>query len=65
MMTEVLPQARATLMATNLAASSLGRALGAIAGPWLYLMGFGANALVALGINGLALLALSRVHVDE
>lgn len=65
LMTEVLPQARATLMAANLAAFSLGRALGAVAGPWLYASGFGANALAALALNGLALLALSRVHVPE
>lgn len=65
LMTEVLPPARATLMAANLAASSLGRGLGALLGPWLYSMGFGANALVALIVNGLALLALSRIHVKE
>jgi predicted MFS family arabinose efflux permease len=65
LMTEVLPQARATLMAVNLAAFSLGRALGALAGPWLYAAGFGANALAALALNGLALLALSRVRVDD
>jgi len=65
LMTEVLPEARATLMAANLAAFSLGRALGALAGPWLYATGFGANALAALAFNGLALLALSRVRVEE
>jgi predicted MFS family arabinose efflux permease len=65
LMTEVLPAARATLMATNLAASSLGRALGALAGAWLYTAGFGANAAAALLINAVALFALSRIHVDE
>lgn len=64
-MTEVLPQARATLMAANMASFSLGRALGALAGPWLYTAGFGANALAALALNGLALLALSQVRVKE
>lgn len=64
-MTEVFPQARATLMAANLAASSLGRALGALAGPLLYAAGFGANAGFAMILNALALLVLSRIHVDE
>ena len=65
LMTEVLPQARATLMAANLAAFSLGRGLGALLGPWFYSAGFGANALAALALNGLALLLLSRVHIPE
>lgn len=64
-MTEVMPQARATLMAANLAALSLGRAVGAPAGVWVYTAGFGANALAALALNGLALMALMRVRVDE
>jgi predicted MFS family arabinose efflux permease len=65
LMTEVLPEARASLMATNLAANSLGRAVGAQAGFWLYSIGFGANALVALLVNGLALFLLSRLRIDE
>jgi predicted MFS family arabinose efflux permease len=64
-MTEVLPQSRATLMATNLAAFSLGRAVGAMVGPWLFAWGFGANAVGALVFNVLALLALSRVNLKE
>jgi predicted MFS family arabinose efflux permease len=65
MVTEVLPGARATLMAVNLAASSVGRALGALAGPALYAAGFGANAITALALNALALLALSQIHVED
>ena len=65
MMTEVLPQARATLMATNLAACSLGRAIGALIGPWLFTWGFGANALGALLLNIVAILALSRVKLEH
>jgi predicted MFS family arabinose efflux permease len=64
-MTEVMPQSRATLMAANLAALSLGRALGAPVGLWLYGIGFRANALTALALNGLALLVLTRVRVEE
>ncbi len=62
LMTEVLPQARATLMAANLASSSLGRALGALIGPALFALGFGANSLFALALNGLSLLIISRVR---
>ena len=65
LMTEVLPQARATLMAANLAAFSLGRAFGALVGPWLYAVGFGANALAALAFNGLALFVLIQVKVRD
>lgn len=65
LMTEVLPEARATLMAANLAAFSLGRALGALVGPGLYAAGFWANALVALALNALALLVLRLVRVPE
>jgi predicted MFS family arabinose efflux permease len=64
-MTEVLPEARATLMSANLAAFSLGRALGALAGTWLYVLGFEANALAALLLNAVAMIALSRLKVSE
>jgi DHA1 family inner membrane transport protein len=40
LMTEIVPSARATLMAFNVAALSLGRALGALIGPRLYGLGF-------------------------
>jgi predicted MFS family arabinose efflux permease len=65
LMTEVLPGARATLMASNLAAASVGRGLGALVGSLLYAYGFGANAGAALLLNALALLALSQVRVHE
>jgi MFS transporter, DHA1 family, inner membrane transport protein len=64
-MTEVMPGARATMMAANMAVLSLGRAVGALAGAWLYTFGFSANAIVALLLNGLALLALSRVQISD
>ena len=62
LMTEVLPGARATLMAFNVAALSLGRALGAFAGPWLYELGFLAVAGGAVAFNLVALLALRRLR---
>lgn len=62
LMTEILPTSRATLMAANVAGLSLGRALGAILAPFLYLLG-GApsilhSVLAAVVLNLLALLAL-------
>jgi len=61
MMTEVLPEARATLMAFNVAGLSFGRALGAPLAPWLYGFGFPVVAAVAVVFNGFALLALWKM----
>lgn len=58
MMTEVLPQARATLMATFIASMALGRALGDLLGPGLYAHGMLTNASSSVAFNILALLAL-------
>ncbi len=44
LVTELVPTARATLMAGNLAAAAGGRALGAVAGPVLFSLGIGINA---------------------
>jgi predicted MFS family arabinose efflux permease len=55
MMTELVPSARATLLASNLAASALGRGLGAFIGPSLYDFGLLANAVFAAGVAILAL----------
>jgi len=61
LMTELLPSARATLMAVNVAALSLGRALGDLLAPRLYSLGFWPVVLGAVGFNILALLALRKV----
>ncbi len=65
MMTEVLPSARATMMASHMAFIAIGRSLGDLLAPTLFTQGFipgiGANALAAIVFNLLALLALSRV----
>lgn len=58
MMTEVLPSARATLLAFNVAAFSLGRAIGAPLAPLLYSHGFWAIALGAAVFNLAAMAAL-------
>ncbi len=61
MMTEIMPGARATLMALNVAGLSLGRALGTLVGPILYDWGIGASAGAAIVFNLVAILALRRV----
>lgn len=69
LMTEVLPSARATLMAAHMAFISLGRALGDVLAPLLFnqewLPGIAANALAAVFFNVLAVFALSRVKLPN
>jgi predicted MFS family arabinose efflux permease len=62
MMTEVLPEARATVMAFNVAGESLGRAIGAPLAPFLYSYGFPVVALGAVVFNVFAILALMRMQ---
>lgn len=76
LMSEVLLGARATLMATNIALISLGRAIGAWAAPGLYTWGkavfpdpglttLSANALFAAGLNLVSLGLVLRLKVVE
>jgi predicted MFS family arabinose efflux permease len=62
MMTEVLPEARATVMAFNVSALSLGRAIGAPLAPFLYHYGFPIVTIGAVVFNIFALLALVRMQ---
>ncbi|MBN2387596.1 MAG: MFS transporter [Anaerolineales bacterium] len=62
LMSEILPGARATLMAFNVAALSLGRGLGAFVGPWLYGAGFWLVVSGSLLFNLLAMLALRSLR---
>jgi MFS transporter, DHA1 family, inner membrane transport protein len=68
LMTEILPGARASLMAVNIAMFSLGRAIGAGLGGWLYTLSpdhipaISANAAAAVGFNLVALLALGLLR---
>jgi predicted MFS family arabinose efflux permease len=62
LMTELLPGARATLMSFNVAALSLGRALGAPLASRLYGWGFFAVAAGAVAFNLIALLALRQAR---
>lgn len=61
-MSEILPRARATLLAFNAAAFSLGRAIGSLISPRLYGRGFAAVALAAAGLNAVAFLFLLRLR---
>ena len=65
MMTEVMPKTRATLMAFNVAALSLGRALGAFLAPYLYASGLFASGMAAVFFNILALFFLGRFLKHE
>ena len=61
-MSEILPQARATLLAFFAASFSLGRAVGSLLSPRLYGLGFPAVALAAAGLNAVAFLFLLRLR---
>jgi len=60
LMTELAPGARGTLMGSNIAGQSAGRALGALVGPALFGAGLLANSTVAAGLDILALFVLLR-----
>ncbi len=65
LMSELLPGARGTLLAIYAACLSLGRASGALMGAPLYQnWGILASALAAIGLNLLAMLALSKIRVS-
>ena len=58
LMTQLVPAARATLMAANVAAIAAGDAIGAFVGPYLFRMGLEANAVMAATLNLAALFLL-------
>jgi predicted MFS family arabinose efflux permease len=58
LMTELVPGARATVMAANVGSHSAGRALGALIGPALFTSGLLTNVGVAAGLDFLALVLL-------
>ncbi len=65
LMTEIMPSARATMMALFIAALSLGRALGDVAAPQLYKGGILVNGAVSLVFNLLALFLLTRIKLPH
>lgn len=58
LMTEQVPEARATSMAGYAASAAAGRALGALAGPVLFTWGIAANGVATAIADGLALLVV-------
>lgn len=58
LMTELAPDARATMMAGNISGLSAGRMLGSLAGPWLFQWGMLANGVACAVINVIALAVL-------
>ncbi len=60
-MTEIMPTARATLMATAIAAHSLGRALGALLATPLYSLGLASGELPGLLLSSLAAIFFNLV----
>lgn len=64
LMSEALPTLRATVMASMLASFSIGRAVGAVVGPFLYThWSFPVNAAVAVLFNMIAIALLSRLKI--
>ncbi len=61
LMSEIMPNSRATMMALFIAALSIGRALGDLAAPPLYKGGILVNGAVSLLFNLLALFLLTRI----
>jgi len=58
LITELLPEARGTVMAVNVAGYSAGRALGSLLGPALFGIGLLANSIAAAVLSGAGLLLL-------
>jgi predicted MFS family arabinose efflux permease len=69
LMSEILPSARATMLAAHMALIALGRSVGDLLAPTLFtqsiLPGIAANALAAVGLNLLALVALTQVKTHN
>lgn len=69
LMTEILPSARATMMAAHMALIALGRSMGDLLAPILFTQsvvpGITANAMAAIGFNLLALFLLTRVKLSQ
>lgn len=65
LMTEIIPSARATILAMTVASFSLGRMLGDLVGPDLYNLSFWATCLGAVVLNLLSMGLVTQVRVSE
>ncbi len=64
-MTELVPEARGTLLGANVACLSLGRMIGNLVAPFVFTIGFWANALSAVIFILVALWALWRARAHK
>ena len=65
LVTEIMPQTRATLMAFNVAALSLGRALGDLISPYFYINGLIISVIAAVIFNLVAIILLWQYQEQE
>jgi predicted MFS family arabinose efflux permease len=65
LMSEVVPAARATMIAATVAGFSLGRMLGDLIAPGLFGISFWASCLAVLGLNALAGVLLTQVKIKN
>lgn len=69
LMTEILPSARATMLASHMAILAIGRVMGDLVAPLLFtnpvIPGISANAAVAILFNLLALFALTKIKIPQ
>jgi predicted MFS family arabinose efflux permease len=64
LISEIMPDARATILGLNISAYAIGRALGALVAPYLYQVGFGLNITAAVLLNLAAILVLRSVKIQ-
>ncbi len=64
LISEVMPNARTTMMAGFFTSASIGRALASLFSPSLYALGFGFTVAAAIGLNVLAMLSISALRVE-
>ena len=69
LMSEILPSARATMLASHMSVLAIGRAVGDLIAPGLFALpfipGIAGNAAAAVLFNLLALVALSKVRIPQ
>ena len=53
------------MLAAFIAALSMGRAIGALLGPWIYNRGFLANAIVCVIFNIICMLLVTQVKIHS
>jgi len=65
LITDLVPEARGTMLGANVACLSLGRMIGNLVAPFVFQVGFWLNSLSAVTFILLAFLALMRVRTEN